>query len=334
MLKADLANVTKVRFYVYKPLIDFVSYTLYVDGLYAVDKFPPLPPVSVDNFETYSSSTDLNSVWQPFGVDLTLTSDPDSVKEGNNAAVITYNVTPSTSYTLIRMNNIIPGLNFSELNGGLQFWLKGDGSSNKINVRLFNGSEMWGSNSFSLKSTDWTHIGIPFVVDTTAGFRYLGNDQQNPNWSGDIGTQEQLMGDLANVDQIFFEIRDAEQNSTTYSVVLDKIEGVDNLSSDAIISGISGKDNSTTPKKFQLSQNYPNPFNPSTMIRYQLPKSALVKLTIYNLLGQKVAELVNAQQNEGLHQVTFNARNLSSGVYFYSIKAGTFTSTKKMMLLK
>ena len=333
-LKTDLANVTKIRFYVYRPVIDFIHYTLYVDGLYAVDEFPPLPPVSVDNFESYSNSNDLNLTWQPFGVDLTLTSDPDSVKEGNNAAVITYNVTPSTSYTLIRKNNIIPGLNFSELSGGLQFWLKGDGSSNKINVRLFNGNEMWGSNSFSLKSTDWTHIGIPFTVDTTAGFRYLGNDPQNPIWSGDIGTQEQLMGDLANVDQIFFEIRDPEQNNITYSIVLDKIEGVDNLSSDAIISGISGKENSTTPNKFELSQNYPNPFNPSTVIRYQLPKSELVKLTIYNLLGQKVAELINEKQTEGLHQVTFNAANLSSGVYFYSIKAGSFTSTKKMVLLK
>ncbi len=334
MLKTDLANVTQVRFYVYKPVIDFVHYTLYVDGLYAVDEFPPLPPVSVDNFETYSSSTDLNSTWQPFGVDLTLTSNPDSVKEGSNAAVITYNVTPSTTYTLIRKNNIIPGLNFSELSGGLQFWLKGDGSSNKINVRLFNGNEMWGSSSFSLKSTDWTHIGIPFTIDTTSGFRYLGNDIQNPAWSGDIGTQEQLKGDLANIDQIFFEIRNPEQNSVTYSIVLDKIEGVDKLSSDVVITAVSGNGNQTSPKVFELSQNYPNPFNPSTVIRYQLAKSELVKLTIYNLLGQKVAELVNEKQNEGLHEITFNARNLSSGVYFYSINAGTFTSTKKMLLLK
>jgi hypothetical protein len=193
---------------------------------------------------------------------------------------------------------------------------------------------MWGSNSFSLNSTDWGHIGIPFTVDSTSGFRYLGNDPQNPLWSDNIGTQEQLMGDLANVDQIFIEIRNPEQNSVTYSFVLDKIEGVDKLSSDIVVTAISGNENSTVPNKFQLSQNYPNPFNPSTIIRYELPKNELVTMTIYNLLGQKVAELINEKQNAGTHEVNFNANRLSSGVYFYSITAGTFTSTKKMLLLK
>ncbi len=334
MLKTDLANVTQIRFYVYRPVIDFIHYTLYVDGLYAVDEFPPLPPVPVENFESYSNSSDLNTTWQPFGADLTLTTDQDSVAEGTKAAVITYNATPGTQYALIRNNNIIPGLNFSNLNGGFQFWLKGDGSNNKINVRLFSGNEMWGSNSFSLNSTDWGHIGIPFTVDSTSGFRYLGNDPQNPLWSDNIGTQEQLMGDLANVDQIFFEIRNPEQNSVTYSFVLDKIEGVDKLSSDIVVTAISGNENSTVPNKFQLSQNYPNPFNPSTIIRYELPKNELVTMTIYNLLGQKVAELINEKQNAGTHEVNFNANRLSSGVYFYSITAGTFTSTKKMLLLK
>jgi hypothetical protein len=337
MLKTDLANVTQVRFYVYHPVIDFVHYTLFVDGLYAVDEFPPLAPVPVDNFESYSNSSDLNSTWQLFGdasVALTLTSNQDSVAEGNNAAVIKYDAVPGTQFTLIRRNNIIPGLNFSNLSGGLQFWLKGDGSNNKINIRLFNGNEMWGSNSFSLKSTVWSHVGIPFVVDSMSGFRYLGNDPQNPVWSGNLGTQEQLMGDLANIDQIFFEIRNPEQNSTTYSVVLDNIEGVDKLSSDVILTSVPQNGNTAVIKKFQLSQNYPNPFNPSTIIRYELPKSEVVTLTVYNLLGQRIVQLINQRQNEGIHEVTFNDVNLSSGVYFYTLKAGKFISTKKMLLLK
>ena len=332
-LKTDLANVTELRFYVRNPTIDFVHKILYIDGIYAVNEFPPLPPVSVDNFESYSSSSDLNTTWQSFGVNLTLTTSQDSIKEGSKAAVISYKGDPTAQNSLIRKNNIIPGLNFSELSGGLQFWLKGDGTNNTIDIRVFNGSEMWASNPISLNSTDWRHIGIPFTVDSTDGFRYLGNDPQNPSWSSNIGTNAQLKGDLANIDQIFVELRSQEQSSTTTSFVVDNIEGVDKLAED-IFTSVDSKVNSKVPKKYNLSQNYPNPFNPSTTIRYELPSSGLVTLQVYNLLGQKVAELVNGRQTAGIHEVNFDASKLSSGVYFYTIKANGFVSTRKMLLLK
>ena len=88
------------------------------------------------------------------------------------------------------------------------------------------------------------------------------------------------------------------------------------------------------PKTFALSQNYPNPFNPSTTINYALPKASHVTITIYNSLGQKVTELVNTEMNAGRYQMNFDAANFASGLYFYSIQAGDFRSTKKMMLLK
>jgi len=335
-LMGSLANVTQIRFYVSNPKIDFVNHTIYLDGVYAVNEFPPLPPVSVDDFESYSSSTDLNSTWQQFGdasVSLSLTTNADSVKSGTKAAVITYKGTAGSQYTLIRRNNIVPGLNFSSLNGGMQFWLKGDGSTNSIFIIIFNGNEMWASNPVSLSSTSWRHIGIPFKADSVNGFRYLGNDPTNPLWSSNIGTTSQLKGDLASVDQIYFEISNPEPNNITYSIVLDNIEGVDQFSSD-IVTSIVSKENNTMPKQYKLSQNYPNPFNPSTIIQYQLPKSGLVSLKIYNILGQEVANLVNEEQQAGIHEIKFNATHLASGVYFYSIKAGNFVSTKKMLLLK
>jgi len=85
---------------------------------------------------------------------------------------------------------------------------------------------------------------------------------------------------------------------------------------------------------FKLEQNYPNPFNPSTVISYSSPKQSMVTLKVYNLLGQLVTTLVDQPQSAGNHEFKFNAGHLSSGVYFYSIKAGEFFQTKKMMLLK
>lgn len=93
------------------------------------------------------------------------------------------------------------------------------------------------------------------------------------------------------------------------------------------------------PQSFLLSQNYPNPFNPSTIIEYSIPKESHVKIDVFNSLGQKVTTLVDANQNSGNYQVTWNANRFASGVYFYSIKAednlgNNFFSVKKMILMK
>jgi hypothetical protein len=88
------------------------------------------------------------------------------------------------------------------------------------------------------------------------------------------------------------------------------------------------------PLKFGLEQNYPNPFNPITTINYTIPKASKVKLTIFDALGRKVADLVNENQVPGAYEVTFEASNLASGMYFYQIQAGDFIKTHKMILLK
>ncbi len=88
------------------------------------------------------------------------------------------------------------------------------------------------------------------------------------------------------------------------------------------------------PKTFALEQNYPNPFNPTTIINYQLPTASTVSLKIYDVLGKEVATLVNARQEAGSYNFTFNASNLASGIYFYRLQAGSFVQTKKMMLVK
>jgi len=89
-----------------------------------------------------------------------------------------------------------------------------------------------------------------------------------------------------------------------------------------------------TAKDFQLFQNYPNPFNPVTQISFTLAEPDFVRLTIYNALGQKITTLLNRNMTPGLHQVEFDAQNLSSGIYFYYIQAGEFSAVKKMIFLQ
>ena len=88
------------------------------------------------------------------------------------------------------------------------------------------------------------------------------------------------------------------------------------------------------PADFSISQNYPNPFNPSTSISYSIPENAFVALKIYDVLGNEVEVLINEQKEPGNYQIDFNASELSSGIYYYTLTEGNFTSTKKMILVK
>ena len=88
------------------------------------------------------------------------------------------------------------------------------------------------------------------------------------------------------------------------------------------------------PRTWALDQNYPNPFNPTTQIRYSVPQGGPVRLSVYNVLGQEVATLVNEVQTAGTYSVRFDATRLASGLYIYRLATGTFTDVKKMMLLK
>jgi hypothetical protein len=88
------------------------------------------------------------------------------------------------------------------------------------------------------------------------------------------------------------------------------------------------------PTEYALLQNYPNPFNPSTNIRYDVPSGERVTLTVYNLIGEVVARLVDAVKPPGEYTVRWNAGGVPSGVYFYRLQAGKFTQTKKLVLMK
>ncbi|MCX6773263.1 MAG: T9SS type A sorting domain-containing protein, partial [Candidatus Micrarchaeota archaeon] len=101
------------------------------------------------------------------------------------------------------------------------------------------------------------------------------------------------------------------------------------------VGGVIGiGNNHEQPAKFELLQNYPNPFNSSTIIHYSIPKDEKVVLRLYNILGQEIATPINSIEKAGQHNITFDASNLASGIYFYRIDAGDEKAVKKMVLVK
>jgi len=144
---------------------------------------------------------------------------------------------------------------------------------------------------------------------------------------------------LANVAENLYNDEAIVDYRVYYKIAAVDISGNVSEYSDetSILVGIN--DENTTITKYALEQNYPNPFNPSTVIRYSIPTDVRgemqeVRLKVYNILGNEVATLVNAQKSAGNYSVNFDASKLSSGIYFYTLSSGKFKETKKMIFIK
>ena len=120
--------------------------------------------------------------------------------------------------------------------------------------------------------------------------------------------------------------------SITPEINVDNNRDTDSTSVHILVN--SEEELSNLPQEFALEQNYPNPFNPNTLISYSIPKQVLVEITVYNLLGMKLSTLVNEVKAPGVYSVQWDASGLASDVYFYQIKAGDFSATKMMTLIK
>jgi hypothetical protein len=161
-------------------------------------------------------------------------------------------------------------------------------------------------------------MGVKYVTAATRT-AYLGFDAGALQFRSDTSL-------AATADPKYYWIVDVGSVSTSFFKehgVVTSVKPVDGL----------------VPGEFALGQNYPNPFNPSTTIEYKVPVRSNVEITIFNILGQKVATVVNDVHEAGSHRATWNGRDVSgkiaaSGVYFYSLKAGSFEQVKKMMLMK
>jgi len=181
---------------------------------------------------------------------------------------------------------------------------------------------------------EWTHVAIAMNNDDCwfyiNGEQYFwGYFEYGTKWDAKI-----VMGSAANDPEPW-------RPGDAYNGALDDVRFYSRVLTDAeILSIYQGTDTavedniSTGPARFELAQNYPNPFNPTTQIHYTLGKNTKVEIAVYDLLGHKVATLVNAFQNAGSHQVSWDASDESAGVYFCQMKTNGLVETKKMLLVK
>ncbi|MEK7651473.1 MAG: choice-of-anchor D domain-containing protein [Patescibacteria group bacterium] len=197
--------------------------------------------------------------------------------------------------------------------------------------------------SYSPKSADFGTLKINEVShkDTLVVFKNTGNDTLRGSISiiGKVFSIDSINLLIAPMDSIVKTVRFAPAETGKVSGFLIITSNSPTSPDTVYLTGTGDKttgvqNNPETPKDFSLSQNYPNPFNPSTTIEFSLPKSSLVNLTIYNMLGQEVKTLINRELNEGIHQVIWNAE-VPSGTYFYRLTTNNgFVVAKKMILMK
>ena len=140
----------------------------------------------------------------------------------------------------------------------------------------------------------------------------LGNTNHMNSWTIKNLSSEYLYWSVQALDNNFEGSNWAQENIT--------------LVEDEIINNL--------PTSYSLSQNFPNPFNPSTTIDYSVPEVSFITLKVFDVLGNEVATLVNENKPVGDYEVEFNRIELPSGMYFYQLRAGSFTETKKMVLIK
>ena len=200
--------------------------------------------------------------------------------------------------------------------------------------------------AFGLKFTYPTKL-LSFTGTDTAGTLTGGWEalaaQENENTPGVIivggfnPTPATNSGVLLNV--IFEVTSEPGSDSLKLTNFTDDIAGAATKPGTVSYTVVSVQQNESVPSEFSLMQNYPNPFNPTTTIRYELPVSSYVVLKIYNILGQEIRTLVNAEQTAGVKTVVWDAadafgRPAVSGIYFYKIEASDFSRTLKLMLMK
>jgi hypothetical protein len=262
--------------------------------------------IIIDDFEYYSSNTALNTNWKVrSGTTGELSLEKTIKFQGLQSMKYLYAIgDPNADYgTIIKSFK-------GDYSGTIGFdcWIRGDGSNRALQIRIRETTGRYGTYDVTLNSSDGQNLDLSY-----ADFTMNNGGEFNP----------------AKFMEIWFTIRAGSGTDGEGTVYFDNIT-----------LKVPGYDPTTVrqelllPLTFRLDQNYPNPFNNSTTFRYSLAKSGRVKLAIYSIGGQKVAELINEPQNAGEHHFRWEAAGMSSGLYLYVLENGENRLVKKCILIK
>ncbi|MBC8043295.1 MAG: S8 family peptidase [Rhizobacter sp.] len=256
---------------------------------------------------------------------------------------------PDTGYALVHLNlTNTSGVALTNFYAGFYFdWDVGNAAAN------LNGYDSSRGLGYTFDPASLSHAGVA-NLDSTASFRAITNapPSRDTKWnylSGGTGTATIGAGDMTMIIGAGpFTI--AAGGTLTTAFALSGGQSLAELQANIDAAKLKWQSLKTTlatsspaqaAKEFRLMQNYPNPFNPNTVIAYQLSRNSEVRLKVFDVLGREVATLVNAKQAAGNYSVRFDASNLSSGIYFYRLNAGSsdgrngsFIETKKMLFIK
>lgn len=198
---------------------------------------------------------------------------------------------------------------------------------------------------------DGTHVGLKLLSEETTGFKAM--DYPEDYWLGDTTLYSYLT--YAGKDVEFQSGGDGGlgiMNTASENLGVDDsliiymaiVVGANRGEMETVMTAAEAKyasvftsverNNESIPTEFSLKQNYPNPFNPSTTIKWQQPRQGFTTLKVYSALGNEIATLVNQEMNAGSYSINYDFGNISSGIYFYTLTTGNFSSTKKMILIK
>jgi hypothetical protein len=213
----------------------------------------------------------------------------------------------------------------------------------KINYTTPNvilGQEMFDNRGYNDRGYDLSEY-------TSTEFAFTGLTTSKSTSAQDISfIRSSFSGQFVNNCLKSLTLNAKQENLTTTSMALTYITYTDSVISptlkidtarvDTLCSPLtsSNENNSTVPTDYTLKQNYPNPFNPTTNIEYGIPNDGFVSLKVYDITGKEVMNLVNENKTKGSYLISFNANELTSGVYFYKLESGIFTQTRKMTLIK
>ncbi len=312
---------------------------------------------SGNSWATTHSDAPVQTIDLPTGVYRGLTVSPDGkqlfVSSMTDRNVVKYSGSPTTGYTkvtgftfaLSALDSIPRSMYFDSASSTNKWDLAKPLGMTYLspNNLLFVTAARWlGNNITTHNSTSGYEYSKIFMLDPNNGARKDSFDVANYYFLNSDTTgvarsyttqkfgEEHVSGYASLYDVAFDKNKDMYTQSF-YSWTVDKWHYTGTLPT--VVLGVREVSNAV-PQDFALAQNYPNPFNPTTTIRFSVKSASHVELVVTNTLGQKVTTLVNEEVSAGTHEVGFDARTLSSGLYFYTLKAGNFIETKKMILTK